>query len=137
VLKASFDVGRTTFQEAVVVQRLLSKVDALNLGTPNCLIPEVVTERGAAGGSAIALARSANSAALCGLGASTFGFDAAMLFHILHFFYKFVVATGRLFCQISAKKMSAMPSSVGRGVIESGTASILRASPSVGKTNVL
>ena len=55
VLKATCDVGRTTFQEAVVVQRLLTKADATIFVTPTSLIAEVVTKRGAAGGSAIDL----------------------------------------------------------------------------------
>jgi len=85
VVKATFDVGGTTFQEAVVVQTLFTKVDATMFGTPTSLIAEVVTERGAAGGSAIDLARCASTAASCGLRSSSWfrgsrGFRRRQLF---------------------------------------------------------
>jgi len=66
VLKATCDVGRTTFQEAVVVHRLSTKVNATIFGTPTSFIVEAVTERGAAGGSAIDLAGCASTAASSG-----------------------------------------------------------------------
>ena len=82
MLKATCDVGSTTFQEAVVVHRLLTKVDATIFSTPTSFIAEVVTERGAAGGSAIDLAGCASTAASSGLSASDFGSDAAEVFEV-------------------------------------------------------
>ena len=73
VLKATCDVNRTTFQEAVVVHRLSTKVNATIFGTPTYAIAEVVIERAAAGGSAIDLARCASTAASGGFAASTSG----------------------------------------------------------------
>jgi len=77
VVKATCDVSSTTLQEAVVVQRLLTKVDATMFGTSTSLIAEVVTERDPAGGSAMDLASWMSTAASCGLRASDCGSEAA------------------------------------------------------------
>ena len=124
--KARCAFGRVPVQEAVVVQRLLIKVDTTNFGMPSCSVAEGATERGAAGGSAIALARCASTDPPCGLGVLTVGLDAKAVFNaggrLGKTALREVVATGRLFHQICAANLSTTLCSVAGGVTESGAA---------------
>ena len=83
-----------------------------------------MTDRGAAGKSAIAVA--VRTAPQCGLGASTFGLDEAVVSEagcgLGKAWLREVVAVGRLFTQISATNLCTLSCSVVGVVTESGAA---------------